>query len=194
MAQQPPSWLPPRLRGLQGVPFDKQGNGIGVIGSPPGPGDIAAKSPHARLVFPPRIEKLLSSQDFTGADFAMTLPAGVGATVVSTNLQFQVPQSMVGWLQFFSLYVLSQTANTAATFTVRINQGPVAGLTKQNPPGVANLVLREFTDIRVRIPNGGLVDVVVTNLNANGPWTVGGEISGWYHPQADEQRIFGEGY
>ncbi len=192
--QQPPSWLAPRLRALQGVPFDKRGNQIGVIGSPPGAADIAPSAPFARIVYPPRIEKMLSSQDFTGTDFAITLGAGAGTTAVSTNLQFQLPASMVGWLQFFSLYVLSQTALTAIQFAVRINQNPIAGLTKQNPPGVANLVLREFSDIRVRIPDGALVDVLITNLNANGPWTVGGEISGWYHSKADEERTFGSQY
>lgn len=161
---------------------------------PPGRADIAAQAPYQRIVYPPRIEKLLSSQDFHVGDFAMTLAAGAGSTVTSAALSFRVPDSMVGWLQYFSIYVLAQTALTSARWDVRINQGPISGLNWQNPPGVANLVLREFSDVRVRLPMNATVDIIVTNLNANGPWTVGGELSGWYHTQADEVRVYGEGY
>lgn len=126
----------------------------------------------------------------------MVLPAGAGSTITSAALAFTLPASMVGWLQEFKVYVLSQTAATSAQWSVRINGGPVPGFdNKQNAPGVANLVLLEWNDMRIRIPNGATVDVIITNLNANGPWTVGGYLAGWYHPWVDEDRIFGnDGY
>lgn len=178
------------------VPDVSGGSRFGALTEqPPGRGDVAARSGMQRLIYPPRVEKLASSQDFNVQDFAMTLGAGASTTVTSTNLRFEVPASQVGWLQYFAMYLLTPTASTSAQWTVRINDGPVPGFdNKQNPPGVANLVLIEFNDLRVRLPMGSVVDVLITNLNANGPWTVGGQLAGWYHSYADELRVFGEDY
>lgn len=165
------------------------------LGQQPGRGDIASRAPMQRLIYPPRIEKLPASQDFNVQDFAMTLGAGAGSTITSTNLLFEVPTNMVGWLQNFTFYILTPTANTSVQFAVRINQSPVPGFdNRQNAPGVANFVLAEYNDLRVRLPMGCMVDVIATNLNANGPWTVGGLLSGWYHPPSEEQRVFGDDY
>lgn len=167
-------------------------NGLSMA---PGRSDIAAQSSLQRLVYPPRIEKMLVSQDFNVSDWAMTLPAGAGSTITSATLRLELPASMVGWLQNFSLYILTPTANTSVSFAVRVNEGPVSGFDNyQNSPGVANLYREDYNDIRVRIPMGGTVDVIVTNLNANGPWTVGGRLAGWYHSSADELRVFGDEY
>lgn len=170
-------------------------NRLGGLDQPVTRADIAKTSPYQRLVFPPRIEKLLTSQDFKAVDFQMVLAAGVGATVTSPQLRFQLPASMVGWLQQFTLYTLSPTALTSIRFAIRINEGPVPGFdNEQNPPGVANLVKIDTNDMRVRLPNHCVVDVLITNLNASGPWTVGGALAGWYHSYADELRIFGTEY
>lgn len=167
-------------------------NGLSI---PPGRSDIAAQSPLQRLVFPPRIEKLLSSQDFNVADYAMVVAAGAGSTVTSQALRFQLPASMVGWIQNFSLYVLTPTALTSVQWALRINESPVSGFDNyQNSPGVANLYREDYNDLRIRLPMGGVADILITNLNANGPFTVGGKISGWYHSQADELRVFGDEY
>lgn len=167
-------------------------NGLSI---PPGRSDIAAQAPMQRIVYPPRIEKLLTSQDFNVSEWAMTLPAGAGSTVVSTIAVFEAPASMVGWLQNFSLYLLTPTAATTVSFAIRINQGPVPGFDNyQNSPGVANLYREDYNDIRVRIPMGGVVDVLVTNLGAGGPWTVGCRLAGWYHSSADELRVYGDEY
>lgn len=153
----------------------------------------AADNPAVKSIFPPWREKLTTSKDFNAEDFNMTLPAGVGATVVSANLRIQLPQSMVGWLQVFSLYVQGQTPLTQAQWAVRIDNGPVSGFSNVlNPPGTANIVLITSTDLQERVPNNGTVDIIVTNLNASGPWVVGGRLRGWYHPKADELREWGE--
>lgn len=165
------------------------------LGIPPGRADVAAFAPMQRIVYPPRIEKLLVSQDFNAQDFAMVLAAGAGSTITSTNLRFEVPASMVGWLQIFSIYVLTPTAATSVQFTLRINEAPVSGWDNiQNSPGVANLYREDYSDLRVRLPMGSVVDVLVTNLNANGPWTLGGKLAGWYHSSADELRVYGDNY
>lgn len=144
-----------------------------------------------RLIFPPRIEKLNVSTDFNVNSYSLVLPAGVGSTVVLPG--FQCPQSMIGWLQQFFLYVLTPTADTNATWQVRLNGAPVPGFDNiLNPPGIANLIVMPSDDMRIRIPNANLVDVVITNNNAFGPWTVGAGLSGWFHPEAAERRAFGE--
>ena len=160
-----------------------------------GPSGVADQSPLQRVVFPPRVEKLLSSQDFNAQDWNVTLAAGAGAQAVSTNLIFTLPRGMVGWLQNLSIYVLSMTNGTLVTFQLRINQSPVSGFDNlQNSPGVANLFRVDNNDMRIRIPDGAIVDVLFINNNANGPWTVGARIAGWYHPWSDEESTYGHSY
>jgi len=99
---------------------------------------------------------------------------------------------MVGFIQGFSIYLLTPTALTSVQWTLRVNNSPVSGWENlQNSPGVANLYREDFSDLRVRIPASGVVDVLITNLNANGPWTVGGRIQGWYHPPEAESNRYG---
>jgi hypothetical protein len=97
----------------------------------------------------------------------------------------------VGWLQGFTLYLLSPLATTRLNWAVRINQGPVPGFDNiQNPPGVANFELIITNDMRIRVPNGATVDVAITNLDGAAV-TAGSIIQGWYHPSTDELRYFG---
>lgn len=171
------------------MPLDIRYRGYG--GGPTGRGNLAAQSSLTRVIDPPMREKLLSSQDFNAEDYALILAAGAGSQVQGPS--FTLPETMVGWLQLVWFYVLTPTANTSVSFAVRINGGPVSGFdNQQNPPGVANFVILPFNDLRVRIPNGATVDVLVTNLNANGPWTVGAKLGGWYHALSDEMRVYGE--
>jgi len=145
----------------------------------------------SRIVFPPRIEKLAASVDFAVRDYIMVLPAVIGGIVQSVALSFTVPTGQVGWLQQFSLYTLTQTAATRAQWTVRINGGPVPGFdAAQNPPGIANFVYITSDDMRVRVPGGATIDIVVTNLSG-AALTVGGDLAGWYHPESAEQRAWG---
>jgi len=165
----------------------------GVIQFAPGTGgnSPAERAPLSRMVFPPWVYKLPMSQDFNANQFASTLGAGVGSVVVPTS--FQLPGGMVGYVQIMGIYILSPTNNTDITFTLRINQGPVSGWDNiKFPPGVANFVVQNFGDLQVRAPNSALVDVLVTNNNASGPWTVGAKVSGWYHPEIEEKRIYGD--
>lgn len=198
-----------RLGLLRGVDVEttrrmrfQTGNGADFRPAPPGmqtspaagfaPADeIPGQSPFARLLFPPRIEKLPSSIDFRAQDFAVAIPAVANSVTVSANSSFRLPLDHVGWLQGFTLYLLSPLATTRLQWQVRINQGPVPGFDNiQNPPGVANFELIITNDMRVRIPNGATVDVAITNLDGAAV-TAGSVIQGWYHPNTDELRYFG---
>ena len=153
-----------------------------------GPG---TESPLVRNVYPPWVYKLPMSRDFNQNNFAAALAAGAGAVIVP--VQFQTTPTFVGYVQTFGIYVLSPTALTDVIFTLRIAQAPVEGFDNiRLPPGVANFFVRTFGDLQVRIPNGALVDAIVTNQSAAGPWTVGTQIAGWTHPETEERRIYGD--
>jgi hypothetical protein len=156
------------------------------------PVDVSmADTPYTRLIFPPRIEKLPESRDFNVQNYALVIPAGLGSVVQGPS--FIIPESQVGWLQNAGLYLLTPTALTSVTLIVRINEGPVPGFDNlQNAPGIANFVLFPVEDdMRVRIPNHAKVDFIIVNNNANGPWTGGGFLGGWYHPDSAELRQWG---
>lgn len=165
------------------------------------PGSTPAQAPrgfdvrdadNVRILYPPRIEKLDASQDFNVNDYRVVLPAGVGSTVEPATLRFRVPADQIGWLQNFSLYTLTPTALLYASWAVLINGVPVPGFDDvRNSPGIANLVQVFKDDMRVRLTNGCTVSIRITNLDASGPWTVGGSLSGWYHPAVAEQRAWG---
>ena len=149
----------------------------------------AADSPFTRQIINPRFEKISSSRDFTTERYNLTLAAVIGATAVLPP--FVMPNDQVGWIQEFRLFVLAQTATTNVTYNIRINQGPVAGFQRTNIPGVANLLAIISNEIRIRIPMGSSVDVLITNNVAQAE-TVGAHLSGWYHPLSDEIREWGD--
>jgi hypothetical protein len=166
--------------------------GLGTV--QPQPGNLAGQSVPSRIIFPWWVERPDAALDFTAEDFNVTLAAGVGATATSANLTFQIPQGMVGVVQIFGIYALNQLATTSVRYDLRINQGPVPGWSKQNLPGIANIFAQDFSDVRVRVMNAGKLDMLFTNLNGNGPWTVGGHIAGWILSQATVQRLGGDSY
>lgn len=153
---------------------------------PTGP---ASTAPFVRNVYPPWVYKLPMSVDFNVNNFSSSLLAAVGDTVVP--VQFVMPPTFVGYVQIFGIYILSPTTAQDVTFSLRINGGPVQGWDNiQFPPGVANFVVQNFADLQVRIPDGAIVDVLVSNGSADA-WTVGAKIAGWFHPENEEQRIYG---
>ena len=164
--------------------------GYAPAASPTGPSLLDA--PPIRLLFPPRVEKLAASRDFNVNTFQLALAAVAGATVTSPLLGFQVPKDQVGWLQNMSIYVLAPTALTVVQYTVRINGAPIDGFANlQNSPGILTEYREFINEMRVRLPMGCFVDMLITNLTAAGPWVVGGNLSGWYHPLVAEQRAWG---
>lgn len=151
-----------------------------------GPAD---SSPLVRNIYPPWVFKLPMSQDFNASDFATVLAGVIGTTVEITS--FTLPETMVGWIQIFGLYILSPTALQDITFTLRVNGAPVSGWDNiKFPPGVANFVVQNFSELQVRAPNSAKISVTATNNSANA-FTIGAKISGWYHPLTEEQRIYG---
>lgn len=149
----------------------------------------AETAPLVRNVYPPWVFKLPSSVDFNRNVFSGALVAVAGTQLEVLSLT--LPPTYIGWIQIFGLYILSPTASQDVSFSLRINGAPVEGWDSiQFPPGVANFVVQNFSDLQVRVPNGGRISIVATNNNANA-WTVGGKVAGWYHSEIEEQRIYG---
>lgn len=192
--------VPPDIRAVREMDFPNGRGGIVVgpttpsrqVESLPQRRLTPGEAPFTRLVYPPRIEKLPASQDFNVQDWQVTVPAVVGAVVTPAALQFQIPASQVGWLQEMSLYVVGMTPTTLVSMAIRINGGPVPGFDNiQNSPGTANIFRDNKSELRIRLPNAALVTVAFTNVSGVAA-TVGGRLAGWYHPIAEEIRIFGE--
>lgn len=153
----------------------------------------ASNSAFVRAVPPPWTTKIgPASRDFNVTDFAVALAAVAGQQASSTTLRFQLPTDQVGWLQEATLYIQAPTALARVQYAIRINEGPVSGLVYENLPGVANFEAIDKNDLNVRIPSGGTVDMLFTNLNGLGAFTVGGRLAGWYHPKASELAYWGE--
>lgn len=182
----------PRVRGLEEVLARHTGASQRATIFPenfreqPGP---ATSSPLVRTIDSPQKFKLPMSVDFNRNAFDVALAAAIGATATITS--FQMPPTFVGFLQIFGIFILSPTAVQDVTFTVRINGAPVEGWDNiQFPPGVANFVVQNFSELQVRIPDSALVTLTASNGSANA-WTIGGKLSGWYHPLSEEKRIYG---
>lgn len=187
-----PTYIPGMFGGPT-PPDVRASRDMGVLRHPFGAGgSIGQDAPYVRQIYPPWVYKLPSSTDFNANGFREIIGAGAGTTLAPASVRFTLPANMVGYLQIAGIYVLTPLATTDLTFTFRINQGPVAGYDNIiPPPGVANFVVQNFSELQVRVPMGGTVDLLITNNSAAGPWTVGGKVAGWYHPQVDEERLYG---
>jgi hypothetical protein len=130
------------------------------------------------------------SYQFNRNVFNSALAGAAGATVIPVT--FTLPETYMGWLNWFGIYILSNTINQDITFTLRVNDGPVEGYDNwQFPPGAANFVVQNITGVSLKLPVGARVDVLVTNNNANA-FTVGAKIAGWYHSEIEENRVYGQ--
>lgn len=158
------------------------------------PGQIAQQAGYTRIVYPWWVNKLPTSQDFNAQDFQIALGAGVGTQATSAALRFALPQTMIGVVQIFGLYLLAPVNTTRVQFTLRINGAPVSGWDNiQFPPGTANFVVQNYSGLQVKVSPGSVVDVLVTNLDG-AAITCGGKIAGWYQSQSDVVRVNGDGY
>jgi hypothetical protein len=131
----------------------------------------------------------------------VVVPAGVGSSVVVVPTQsgvagtggaFQIPPSNVGVLKVVSIFVDAPTVNTDLTFIFRQAQAPIPGLEEIGfaPRAAANA---QFNAPGTYFLNEGvLVDCLIRNNNAFGPWNVSVTISGWFNAPEDVYRFTGQ--
>lgn len=130
--------------------------------------------------FPPWLYKPESGQDYT------TNETGVLAAVAGTILPlaaFQVSANYRAVIRLFTLFVDAPAITIDVDWIVRINRAPVPGWTFTTFPRAANNLSIDFEGV-VYVPEGALIDVLVRNNAATGPWTVGAQLSGWQWSKA----------
>jgi hypothetical protein len=120
----------------------------------------------------------------------LTLAAGAGSVIAGPS--FQLPQGNVGVINGVTLFINSPDTTTDIIFTLLINDAPVPGLDALSEfPRVANNLDRTFA-AAVLVPNGGLIEGLITNQSAAGPWTVGMDFVGWHMPERDVEAYTGQ--
>jgi hypothetical protein len=130
-----------------------------------------------------------------GAEFfyenssSIALAAAAGTVVDGPSLQLKPGQVAV--VRSVVIFIDAPTLLTNVTFALLINGSPVPGMDRLREfPRAANNVSKEF-DRAIRIPNGSLISMTATNVDAAGPWTVGMEFGGWLWAQVDGEMYTG---
>jgi len=133
----------------------------------------------------------------TGVDFFFkrmgVLAAGAGSTLilVPSNRPLKILPDYKANIAGVTIMVDAPLATLDITFTLRWNGGPVEGWDKLEPfPTAANALIIPFPGT-LQTPGNTLIDVLVTNNSAAGPWTVGASVAGWQWPRIDEDIAFG---
>lgn len=199
-----------RLKPLNFFPSDVQASRAArgqSVATPPAPDHDPDKSAVlTRVVFPPWLYPLASGNDFfkvnvfttpnvqTGALAKVAvLPAGANQTIFSEPVV--IPDGMKGVVRVVSIFVDAPTAVPAidVNYVLRINGGPVQGWTFATFPRTAANLSIDFGGV-VRLPQAAVVDVAIINNNANGPWTVGVQVGGWYYSVREATRLYGDIY
>lgn len=134
-----------------------------------------------------------SATDFFIQPLPFSLPAGPSAApVLIPGASFQLPAQNEGVVRSVSIFVDAPTTALNVVWSLRINGQPVAGADALTtfPRSASNLSIT-FEYFK-QVPVGALIELVVSNRSAAGPWTVGGNFAGWSWPMADRIRVFGE--
>lgn len=134
-----------------------------------------------------------SGQDFYFNVEPVVLAAGAGSNVViAPAAPLAIFPLYKGVVAFVTIFLDAPTNATSVNFTLRFNGGPVQGADAlRSFPRTANNLSVTFP-FNIVVPGGTVIDVLATNQNASGPWTVSAEVGGWQYPESLERRIFGD--
>lgn len=133
-----------------------------------------------------------------GVDFYFNqegvLPAGAGSTLILTATPpIFVRPTYEAVVASVNIFVDAPNTGLGAVWTLRFNESPVEGWDSlRSFARIANNLSIEFSG-NVQVKGGTKIDVLVSNTNANGPWTVGVEVTGWQWPRLARERTFGFG-
>lgn len=130
--------------------------------------------------------------DFTAIDKATVVAAVAGTVVSLPGTQFRLPTGdFLAVVKAVTIFVNAPGLTLDVDFQVRVNNGPVPGWDRLSsfPRVAANLSI-DFGGT-IFVPQGALIEMVAINNAATGPWTVGGQLTGWYLSKADIDRVFG---
>lgn len=145
------------------------------------------------VIQPYYTEKPPSGQDFYFNETGV-LAAGAGSTLVLPAAgPLLINPNFEGVIKSVVIFIDAPLTTLDIVWQLRVNGGGVVGWDALRTfPRTANNLSIEFSGT-VQVPGSSKIDVLITNNNAVGPWTVGAEVSGWAWPVADRVRVFGEG-
>lgn len=179
---------------------DHQLRGRAAYGKPPA--DIPPGGPqnavpsvqiHPVWEFPPSqaFQFYLNQTSTQQSTVPTQLPAIAGASLLLPGLVYQPPPFMKTVLRLVSIFCDAPNTTTNVSYIVRLNGAPAAGFTFRFFPRLAANESVDFSVVLRDIPINTVVDMLIMNNAATGPWTVGGALSGWSYSEADAIRLYG---
>jgi hypothetical protein len=163
-------------------------------GSPGGPQNaVPSVQIHPVWEFPPAqaFQFYLNQTSSQQSKVATQLPAVAGATLLLPGLIYQPPPFMKSVLRLVSIFCDAPTQQTNISYIVRVNGAPQSGFTFSFFPRLAANESVDFSVLLRDIPINSVIDMIIMNNAATGPWTVGGALSGWSYSEADAIRLYG---
>lgn len=130
--------------------------------------------------------------DFLAIEKAEMLAAAAGTIIELPGTVFTLPAGdFIAVIKAVTIFIDAPALTTDVNWQVQINDGPVAGWDRLSTfPRVATNLSIDFGGT-IFVPQGARIRMVAINLAATGPWTVGGQLTGWYLSKADIDRVFG---
>lgn len=144
-------------------------------------------------IYPPEIYPIPDAREFNvsgtastsaiQSNVSITLSPQVGDTAGIVTL----PRGNIGVLRSYQITIANMVATTNVTWSLFINNAPVAGYGGISIiPRAAPFVSNTF-DLFVRVQEGSQISVVFSN-NDGGVYTVGASFGGWYWPTSSGIR------
>jgi len=179
--------IPHDVRGIA-RPF-KESSGKGPDGKLAEP-----KRPTIVTIPPPEVEPIPTAKDFFRILRTAALAAVAGTQIINTALRFQTTAGIVAAVKFVSLFADNPTALINVRWALLLNGAPAPGFDALTfSPRVAANFERTFP-CTIRVPPSTTVQVVITNVDAAGPWTVGASFGGWFWNGQEGKRYTGLPY
>jgi hypothetical protein len=142
--------------------------------------------PSSRQLYLPDVYPIPTAIEFEFAGTVATVGANVQTFIPGTL--FDLPAGYIGLIHTFNISVLSvMTLATNQQFSILINGAPAQGYAGRTFAGRAAQNFERSFDCALRIPNGGIVSIVNTNVDG-AAYTVGADVTGWYMSVADVTR------
>lgn len=155
------SVLPYELAG--GAPDVQSVGGRRVLGTP--------------LEFPPELFPPRDSRALVRTDTATLAGANSAASPAGLHVELQL--GFVGVIRSIQIFADAPDLTTRALWRVRVNNAPVPGLEALTMIfRAASSIARDFDTIRVEIPDSGVVDVEIINVDGV-PRVFGAQLVGW---------------
>lgn len=124
------------------------------------------------------------SQQSFNLDFNQAI-TGANTTYAPAQLQYKIPDNCYGFIQAITLLLNGITLSSNVLWQLQINGVPVQGfnaMTILGRDGAASVTKAYDSPLRIAIPVGGQVSIVITNVDG-ASYTAGTSVYGYFMPQ-----------